>query len=576
MSEAIEKCACHVVLADGTKVAVKDSTARADIAQLKQDIGSLTGTDGTISEELNEHQSTLEDHGQAIEEINGNIESIGENISKCVKRIVNNSSVQRAYCENRYNGGVNGVIVKTGVTKTDAEYSIPLRAPASSTTHPCTFEVGEPELDSSKTAFSRNHPLTVGTALDTFAKITELEEVKGIANNANSLASVAQENSNTAINTASNASSSATTALTTANEAKEIATAAKTIEDENIYKIAQLTIRVDALETSTGTGEGGSVDLTDVYDRLEGLESYTEELDGEIQTIKLGMVAYQTDLDSAVSTANSANEKSTEALVEAKTASDCYTEIVSKVTDLEEDYSEHDTAITSLQNTNVSFRKQLDDIISVNDTQNTKLTNYGGRITQLESDVADIEADIASIETNIDTIEDRIDSISQFGVEDQLINTEYLHNVKLKFNLTLKNTSLNNVTLECFVYFSIVRSGYYGYSVYNESSYAVNYPEDALMLLVKTTTADGVTSYYSPNYTCSGYGYNTSNASDQIFIHRITPVIEDGHVTSFNIDYHTTGWGSPFYSTVNVDTLNASVVDHECIKMRDDLNEKIG
>ena len=82
MSEVVkqtsEKCACHLKFPDGTRVAMKDSRARSDIAEMKAKLE-------TIEEEL---QSSAEALAMAREELEDLIEQSGDN-SNIIKRLEN-------------------------------------------------------------------------------------------------------------------------------------------------------------------------------------------------------------------------------------------------------------------------------------------------------------------------------------------------------------------------------------------------------------------------------------------------------------------------------------------------------
>ena len=95
---------------------------------------------------------------------------VGEEISKKisaleankVKKEINNDTVKKLYMAKEKSGGDGLIACKSGYDKkTDASrMSIPLRFGANSS-HPGTFEIEHPVMDSSKSGYSEKHPVTV-------------------------------------------------------------------------------------------------------------------------------------------------------------------------------------------------------------------------------------------------------------------------------------------------------------------------------------------------------------------------------------------------------------------------------
>ena len=99
--------------------------------------------------------------------------TIGIADDRYVQKLSNNKSALYFYHENKNNSGTALLLGSTYYTGNDDGYTIPLRGGPTSSTHPGTFEVNHPELDTTKSQYSAKHPMTVGMAEERYAKSTE-------------------------------------------------------------------------------------------------------------------------------------------------------------------------------------------------------------------------------------------------------------------------------------------------------------------------------------------------------------------------------------------------------------------
>lgn len=178
------KCCCHIVFPDGTKVAIKDSTARTLIEQLRKDIDTLTGVDTTVTKHLQDIDSKNAMQDESINNINSEIENIKqvnntqyqgiqainsrllsteESLNRdYVKKITNNSVHDTVYIHTPSNViGLNFVSQNLLRNGSGYHWALPIRDGNTG-----SFELGHPVIDEYQGGYNANYPVTVKTLKD--------------------------------------------------------------------------------------------------------------------------------------------------------------------------------------------------------------------------------------------------------------------------------------------------------------------------------------------------------------------------------------------------------------------------
>ena len=91
-------------------------------------------------------------------------------IASKIEKLSNTDSLVKFYYEKQNKGGTALLQGKTGYVSTENYTSVAIRGKYNDTSHPGTFEVSPPELDTSKKTYSAKHPMTVGVAEGRYVK----------------------------------------------------------------------------------------------------------------------------------------------------------------------------------------------------------------------------------------------------------------------------------------------------------------------------------------------------------------------------------------------------------------------
>lgn len=373
-----EKCACHIVFPDGTKVAIKDSTARQLIEDLRKDLNALAGTDTDFTAEIENMKKDISDNASDIESVDSN---------KLDKLIPDGR--KQAYINN----GTTDTFMLIG--KEEARGSTLVQRDS---------EGGV----ICNTGTNILHAVNLGTLNSRMKNVDN-----AITANTNSIKTI-QETANTASQVASQASASASASAQSANEAseraeqaREEADASATLASQALETSALLAVRVETLEKASGTGENGEVDLSGVYEQIDTINENIDDLYKENQdVIKPSITACNTIATQAKeiaqnvgSIANQARETANSAESIALSHEEVLTQNTTDIATIKEDINTINSDIKSLKTNDILLRNYID--------SNTE------EISLLKEKDENIESRLDSLEPRVKALEDSKGSVTQ-------------------------------------------------------------------------------------------------------------------------------------------------------------------